>query len=183
MVIYIVIFILIILLVMPINFRVTYDDMKSNVEIKLIKLFNIRLDIDEFVRFLLTVRGKRDKITFESILYNLGIFLRSRRILRWVCKVSDVRKVTMIIYEDYELISLFVFSWTVLSRLKDFLHTFFYRVHDEYYMVRDKDKIKVQMDIIIQSRIIFAIVAILFNIKDVFKILKFMKVYYGKSNI
>ena len=168
---------------MPINFRLTYDDKKSNVEVKLIKIFNIRIDIDQFIRLLLTTRGKRDKITLDSILYNLGIFIRSRKILRWVCKVSDVSKVSVIMYQDYEWPHLVVYSWTILSGIKDFIHSFFFKVRDEHYMVNDNNKFKFQIDIIIQSRIIFVILAIIFNIKDLFKIIRFMKVYYGKSNI
>ena len=181
--IYIILFALFVILIMPINFRVTYNDKKSDVEIKLVKLFNIKIDIDEFIRLLLTTKGKRDKITLDSVLYNLGVFIRSRKVLRWVCKYSDVRKVSVIVYEDYEMPHLVVYSWTLLSRLKAFIHSIFFKVSDEHYMINDDEKLKIQLDIVIQTRIIFAILAIIFNIKTVFKTIKFMKVYYGKSNI
>lgn len=180
---YIFLFILFIIIIMPINFRFTYDDKESNVEIKLTKIFNLKIDIDEFVKLILTTKKNRDKVTLDSILYNLGIFIRSRKILKWVCKQSDVRKVSVIMYQNYEWPHLIVYSWTLLNALKNFLYSLFYKIEDEHYMINDNEKLQIQFDIVIQMRIFFAILAIIFNIKDLFKIFKFMKVYYGKSNI
>jgi hypothetical protein len=168
---------------MPINLRFTYDDKESNVEIKLTKIFNLKIDIDEFFKLILTTKKNRDKVTLDSLLFNAGLFIRSRKILRWVCKQSDVRKVTLILYQNYEWPSLIVSSWTILSGIKSLIHNLFYQVEDEHYMINDDEKLQFQFDIVMQTRIFFAILAILFNIKDLFKILKYMKVYYGKSNI
>jgi hypothetical protein len=74
-------------------------------------------------------------------------------------------------------------SWTVLSYLRRIAKTRFFKVYNEHYMVANSDNLKVQFEVIIEIRIIFAIMAIMFNIKDIFKIKKFMKVYYGKSNL
>lgn len=168
---------------MPIEFRVTYNENKSSVQLRFVKLFNLQVEIIKFIRLLLTTKKEREKITLESILYNLTIFIKSKHIIRTACRLSYVRKVSVVIHEDYDFPFLVIGTWTIVDKFKSFLKSNFFKVYDEYYMVLDNEERKIKFEIIIQMRIILALIAIIINIKDLFKVIKFMRVYYGKSNI
>lgn len=180
---YIIIGIILIILIMPFNIRFLYDDKKSDIEINLIKIFNIKIDVDKFIRFLLTSKKDRSRITVDSIMYKMGLFLKSKHITKWIIKRTRLVKSSILIEEDIEKYLTFIASWITINSVKKYIEKMFYKVENNYYMVLPSNKRKISMEFIMQTRIILGIIAILINIKDVFKMIKFMRVYYGKSNI
>jgi len=174
-------FIVFILLVMPIELIVTYDDNQSDLDINLVKLFDIRFDLEKVIRFLFTTKDAREKITLDSIIYNLTLYFKSRNIISSSAKLTKIKKITFITYQDYENNFLVINTWILISRIQAFLKTKFSKVRNDYYMVVDNDKFYINFQAVLELRIIFIIIAIIINIKDVFKVIKFMKVYYGKS--
>ncbi|HHU56000.1 MAG TPA: hypothetical protein GXZ48_04855 [Acholeplasmataceae bacterium] len=166
---------------MPIHFKVIYDGKRSDLEINFIKLLDLKIDLDKVIRFLLTTKYDREVITLEGLIYNFTLFRKSRNIITSIAKMTIIKKLTCVAYEDYEKYFLVVNSWIILSKLKSILHNHFYKIKNEYYMVADNEKFRLTFEAIMEVRIIFIIIAIIINIKDVFKIIKFMRVYYGKS--
>lgn len=181
MVIIIVSVIIFLLIVMPIEFRVIYTNARGDLEINLVKLLNIRIDLDKVIRYLLTTKGHREEITLEGIIYNFTIFRKSKNIFNTLARLTIIKKMTVIAYEDYEKNYLVINSWILLNYVKAILKNKFWRIKNDYYMVADDDRFRLNFEAIMEVRIIFIIIAIILNIKDVFKTIKFMRVYYGKS--
>ena len=181
--IYAILIFLFIILIMPINFRFLYDDDRSDIEIQLIKFFNLKIDVDKFIRFLLTNKYDRNKITFDSIVYKMVLFFKGRRISKWVIRRTRLIKSSILIEEDIENYLLFIMDWTAVNVIKNLFSSLFSKTENNYYMVLPSNKRKISLEIVVQMRIIFLILAIIFNMKDVFKTIKFMREYYGKSNI
>ena len=150
---------------MPIELQIKYDEKNSSVKLNFIKLFNLQISISRFLKLLLTTKNQRDIITLESIIYNTIIFLKSKKLIKSLCSLSYIKKISFVAY------------------VKEKLHEYFYKVYNEYYIVLPEEKTKLRFYTVVQIRIILIILGILFNIKEIFKIRKFMKVYYGKSNI
>lgn len=172
-----------IVLVMPIEFKVTHSDAKSKVEVRFVKLFDLQFEIVKFIKFFLTTKEDREHITLEGILYNMTLFLKSRQIIQSVCSYSTVQKTSLLVYADYEHPLWVVSNWILVDKMKNLIHHFFHRVSDEYYMVLDRKKPGIRLEVVIQMRIILAIFAILKNIKQIIYVRKVMKVTYGKSNL
>lgn len=168
---------------MPINTRLLYNKDNSVIEIRLVKFFNVKFSIGKVLKYIVTTKNKRDKIDLDSIIYNLNIFIKSRQLIKLICKMARIKKVTVSSGLNYENYILIVNSWMVIDRLKHFLHNTFYKVEDEHYMVNHSDKMYFNIEVIIETRIIFLLIAIIIKIKELFKVIKFMRLYYGKSNI
>ena len=168
---------------MPINIRLLYDKNNSRVDIRLVKLFNMRLSIGKVLKYFVTTRGHREEITLDGIIYNISVFMKSKAIINEVVKMARVKKVTVNGGLDYEKYILVVNAWIAVDRLNKFLKKKFHRVEDEYYMINHSEKPYLAVELIVEVRIILLLLAIIIKIKDLFKVLKFMRLYYGKSNI
>ncbi len=160
--------------IMPIGIRVTYNDQNSDVDLYFYKLFNIKLDLDQFVRWLFTTKKNRDQITWESFIHNMKVGYAFKNIGKSVCHFSKVKKITFVLKENYERVYLFVSYWILSQKLSSFLHQHFKAVHNEYYMTSNQ-KLSFSFETIIEVRIIYFLLALIKNIKDLPKILKAMK--------
>lgn len=180
---YIIFFIISLLLIMPIELQIKYDEKNSSVKLNFIKLFNLQISISRFLKLLLTTKNQRDIITLESIIYNTIIFLKSKKLIKSLCSLSYIKKISFVAYESYEHPHMITSTWVLINYVKEKLHEYFYKVYNEYYIVLPEEKTKLRFYTVVQIRIILIILGILFNTKEIFKIRKFMKVYYGKSNI
>ena len=178
-----IIFTMFLIFVMPINVRVIYDKNNSKVELRLVKIFNIKFSVGKVLRYFVTTKRNRDEITLDGIIYNLTIFIKSKDIIRLVCRLAKVKKVTVSAGIDYEHYLLVVNLWMAVSRLKIFLRHTFYKVENEHYLINNSDELYFGTELIIETRIILLLIAIIIKIKDLFKVIKFMRLYYGKSNI
>jgi hypothetical protein len=168
---------------MPINIKVLYDKENSRVDIRLVKLFNLRLSIGKVLKYLVTTKGHREEVTLDSIIYNISVFMKSRAIINEVAKMARVKKITINSGLDYEKYILVVNAWIAVDRMNRFLKKMFNRVENEYYMISHSEKPYLAVELIVEVRIIFLLLAIIIKIKDLFKVMKFMRLYYGKSNI
>lgn len=177
------IFIIFIIVVMPINLKVLYDKNNSTVELRLVKIFNVKFPIIKVVKFFTTTKDNRDKITLEGILYNFAIFIRSKPLIKLICNMARVKKVTVSAGISYEHYLVVVNSWIILDRFQKFLKKTFHKVENEHYMINDSEEMYFATELIIEIRIILILFAIIIKIKNILKVLKFMRLYYGKSNI
>lgn len=177
------IFVIFIIIMMPINIRVIYDKINSKVEIRLVKIFNIKLPIIKVLKFFVTTKRNRDQITLEGIMYNLTLFIKSKPLIKLICSMARVKKVTVSAGISYEHYLVVVNSWLIVDRFKKFLNKTFHKIENEHYMINHNEEMYFGTELIIETRIILLIIAIIIKIKDMFKVIKFMRLYYGKSNI
>mgnify|MGYP006924665837 CR=1 FL=1 len=168
---------------MPINIRLIYDKANSKVEIRLVKIFNIKFPIGKVLKFFATTRENRDKVTLEGLVFNYKLFTKTKPLIMLLCNMGRVKKVTISAGINYDHYLLVVNSWVIVDRFKKFLHNTFSKVENEHYMINHSEEIYFASELIIETRIIFVLIAIIIKIKNLFKVLKFMRLYYGKSNI
>lgn len=177
------IFIIFIIIVMPINVRVIYDKRNSAVEVRLVKIFNIKFPIFKVIKYFTTTKYNRDKITLEGILYNFALFVRAKPLIKLICNMARVKKVTVSAGISYDHYLVVVNAWIIVDRIKRFLASTFHKVEDEHYMINNSEDVYFATELIIEIRIILIIIAIIIKIKNIFKVFRFMRLYYGKSNI
>ncbi len=159
---------------MPVGIRFIYNDQKSDVDIYFYKLFNTRFDLDEFIRLFVTDKDDREKISFAVIRYNVILAFQSRKVFRDICKYSKVRKITVLLKEDYEKIYTFFAYWMAVSELSQFLHSNFKAVENEYYMTSNLQS-EINFEFILEVRGIIFLFILFKNIKEIFRIKKYMK--------
>jgi len=164
---------------MPIKFVVSKDDNRNDIDIYLTKLFNIRFDFDEFLKYLFTVRGHREKITVNSILYNLGVFKKSINIVKSITKMTRIRKLTFIIKTKSNSLEAdtwgFVFSWTIFGYFQNYAHKYFKKVDNEYYNHQIAPKYNFNFECQFNLRLIYILFSLIKNVKDIPKVIRFIK--------
>lgn len=174
-----VLIIITILLIMPIEVVFTKDDKHNDIDIYLTKIFNIRLDFDEFLKLLLTTRENRDQITIKGLKHNYELFKLSRNLIYSVSKNSRPKKLSLVlsakkIYPELDIF-VYVAAWNLLGIARNKLHEFVPRLDVERYDVDFNDKFKLEFKWSIRIRFIYIIFSIIKNYKDLFKIRKFLK--------
>lgn len=173
--------VLTLILIMPIKVKITRNDNKNDVELILTKIFNISIDIDELIRYLLSSR-EDNKITLDSILYNVGLFIKMKRIIISLMGMLTISKLTYVakqnIKDIHYNIYAYVGSWTFINYFRNFIHKRCYVVKNEYYSVRNVKDFRVY-DINIECefnvRLLYVFLAVIINIKDIPKIIKYIK--------
>ena len=185
-----VLIILVLIFIMPVKIVISKNDKRSDVDIFFTKLFDVRLDFDELLKYLLTTKEDRAHITFDSIIHNLGVFKRSKNIFVSILKMSRINKLTLIIKTRSANLETdtygYVFTWIFLCYLKKYVHEYFKKVENDYYNHQLAEQYNVNLDCHINIRLIYIIFAVIRNIKDIPRVLKFIKKgskVYGASNI
>lgn len=166
----IVLLVIIFILLMPIGIRITKNDERSDVDIFLSKIFNIRIDFDEFVRLLLTSRENRNQITLKSIINNLKIVYEFREVIQTVAAFGQVRYLTIIMKGKFEDVTFKTYynisSELFFSFFDEYIKRTFKKVNNTYYSVKDEPTIIKNMftlECIIDIRIIYFIIAFFKN--------------------
>jgi len=164
---------------MPIKIVVSKDDQRSDVDIFFTKILDIRLDFDQLLRRFFAEKGDPNKITLHSILYNLGLYRNAKSIIATTTKMIKIKKLTFIIKSkstslDTETWS-YVFSWIIFGYFQDYIHRYFKAVDNEYYNHQIAPANKVNFECYFNIRLIYLLFALIRNIKDIPKIIRFMK--------
>lgn len=174
-----VLIVFLILLIMPIKIVVTKDDKHNDIDIFLTKIFNIRIDFDDFIRYLLTTKANREQITLSSIIYNYHLFQKSKNIIVTICKMIRLKKLTFIIKtKSYNLETdtwSFFGSWIVLGYFQNTIHGYFKTIENEYYNHQISSKFNFNIESQFNIRLIYIIFSITRHIKDLPKIIRFIK--------
>jgi hypothetical protein len=164
---------------MPIKFVVIKDDNHNDIDIFLTKIFNIRIDFDDFIRYVLTTKENRNKITLESIKHNYGVYQRSSNIIASLTKMIRIRKLTFIIKTKSNSIEAdtwgFVGSWIIFGYFQNYVHQYFKRVDNEYYNHQIAPNFNFNFDCHFNIRLFYIIFALIKNMKDIPKIIRFVK--------
>lgn len=179
---YLYIFLLIILIIifMPIKVRIIRNDYKNDVDLFFVKLFNVRLDLDKLIRYFLTTKLDRTRVTLGSILYNINMYKKSKNIINSFNKWIDIKKITIILktnesLNDFDIYTNVLF-YTGISKLQDYLKSNFKSIENQYYVVNNEsENNELEFEMILNIRIAFFIYAIIRNIKDIPNIIKATK--------
>ena len=176
---YIVLLLFLIVLLMPIKIRIIRNDKHNDVDIFFVKVFNKRLDLDELYYKLLSDK-KENKITINSILYNLGIFIKSYPIIKKTCKMIEISKLTIVSKtklkkEENQVYSSIVF-WNTISYSRSFLMKNFKKIGNEYYSMQvAKDDRDVSFEIKLNFRLVYLLISVFSSFNEIPKIIKFHK--------
>lgn len=175
---YIFLIILLFLILMPIKIRIIRNDSFNDIDIYLVKIFNIRLDFDKFIKKVFS--DKDNTVTLNSILYNLGLFIKSSNIIKSTIEQVSVFKLTWIFQVNLKNEKLEMYgtiaSWNSIFILRNFIYKYFKSVNNEYYSVQTSDeKINTSFEMILNFRIIYLLFSVLRNFKDIKKIKTFIK--------
>lgn len=175
---YIFLIIIVFIIIMPIKIRVIRNNSYNDIDVYFIKIFNMRLDLDEIIKRMFF--DKNSSISLNSILYNIGLFIKSSNIIKDTVKQMKISKMTCIFQvnlknEKIEMLGI-VTAWNSICYLRDFIYKYFKEINNEYYSVQtNNEKINSSFEIILNFRLIYIIFSVLKNFKDIKKIIKFIK--------
>ena len=170
------------LFIMPIKIKITRNDKKNDLDLILTKIFNITIDLDELIKYFLTTKENRSKITVDSVLYNIGLFRRLKNIFITILRMVSVSKLTLITKQNIKSIErdvyVYVLSWTFLNFFKNKIRRKVYNINNEYYSVTKNDNVKIydiNFECDFNIRLLYVLLAVIINIKDIPKIIKYVK--------
>lgn len=175
---YIFLIIIVFIIIMPIKIRVIRNESYNDIDVYFIKIFNMRLDLDGIIKKFFF--DKNSSISLNSILYNIGLFIKSSNIIKDTIKQMKISKLTCISQvnlknEKIEMLGI-VTAWNSICYLRDFIYKYFKEINNEYYSVQTNNKkINSSFEIILNFRLIYIILSVLKNFKDIKKIIKFIK--------
>mgnify|MGYP000998779730 CR=1 FL=1 len=190
MIIGILIFIIIISL-MPIKIVVTKDEIHNDIDIYLTKLFNKRIDFDEFIKFLLTTKENRSQVTIKSIKHNYEVLKLARHIIYDISKMSNPEELHFTlkikkIIPEIDCIS-YVFFYNLLLYLKGLVKYYVPKQEVEIYKLEFGDKFNFTFKWSLKVKIFFVILSLIKNFKDIILIFKYLrkgkKAYGTTSNL
>lgn len=185
----IVFIVLIIFLIMPVEVVFTKDETHNDIHFYFTKLFNLKLDFDEFIKFLLTTRENRNQVTLKSIRRNYEVLKLARHLIYDASKVSRPKALhfTLVIKKitpEIDCIT-YVLFFNLLTYLKGVIKYYVPRQDDEQYKLEFGDKFNFTFKWSLKIRILYIILSIIKNYKDIFRIIKFLrkgKKKYGTSS-
>lgn len=163
---------------MPIKIRIIRNDSFNDIDIYFVKIFNIRLDFDEFVKKAFS--DKNNSVTLNSVLYNLGLVVKSSNIIKGTIKQIRISKLTWIFQVNLENEKLEMYgtiaSWNSICILRNYIYKYFKSVNNEYYSVQTSDeKLNTSFEMILNFRLIYLLFSVLINLKDIKRIKTFIK--------
>lgn len=169
--IFIILFIFLFILLMPIGIRFIYDDNRSDVDIYFYRLFNYRLDLDEFIKYFITEKSNRNQIDIQTIINNIEVTIKTKKLLKDLINKSRITKSTIIFKENYENIWSLVTFWNVVSMYSNIINYYFQNVKNEYYMIANTKR-ELCFEIVIKVRLINLIMVLIKDYKEVIKFIK-----------
>lgn len=170
-------FVLFVIITMPLKIRIIRNDEKSDIDLYLTKIFNIRVDIDEAIKYLLSTKDNRKVITVESALYKIMIMYKLRKFYSDIMKRTKITKTTVIpkLKRDEEYYKT-VFLWIFLSFTKKLLNDNFGYIDNEVYNVHvNQENTEMNFEIVFRIRIITIIISFIKNLKTINHIRKITK--------
>jgi len=175
---------------MPIKVVINKDDNRSDIDIFFTKIFNLRLDFDEFLKRFFFLRDNSNKITLQNLLYNIKLYKVSKNIVTTTTRMITVKKLTFIIKTKSTSLEMetwsFVFSWTFFGYFQNYIHSLFKGVNNEYYNHQISLNNTINFECHFNIRILYLLFSSIRNIRDIPKVIKFIRKGskgYGTSNI
>lgn len=167
---------------MPIGIRITKNDEHSDVDIFLSKIFNIRIDFDEFIKLLLTSRENRNQITIRSVIKNLKIMYDFRYVIASVISFGSIRYLTIIMKGKFDDVVLKTYhnisSELFFSFLDEYLKRSFKKVQNTYYSVKVEPimiKNMFTLECVIDIRLVYFIIAFFKNYRVIPKLFRLLR--------
>lgn len=167
MIVLIIIFtILILILFMPIKVQIIRNDEKNDINLYFVKLFNLRFDLDEFLKRFYSSNSKVDINTIIKTISNIKIY---NKLLKEIMGMITIQKSTII----YNINNIFlsVISWNTIYAFRNFINNLFLGVNNEYYnvMYSEKKKNTIEFEFIFYIRVIYLIIAYIISVKQIIK--------------
>lgn len=176
---------------MPVEIIFTKDEVKNDIDIYLTKFFNKKIDFDEFIKFLLTTKENRSKVTLKSVKRNYEVLKLARHLIYDVSKMSKPETIHFTIkikkiIPEIDAIT-YVFFFNLLIYVKGLIKYYVPKQEEEIYKLEFGDKFNFTFKWALKIRIIYIILSLVKNVRDLYRIFKFLrkgkKQYGTTSNI
>ena len=177
---YIILILILLILIMPIKIKISKTSKHIDVDVYFVKIFNVKLDFDKLMKKLLTTKYNPDIVTINGILYNMGMIIKSYGIIKEICSMIVISKMTWIYKINFEKEELEVYAtfigWNTISYFRSFLISSFKNIKNEYYSIQTtKEVVGLSFEMVMNFRLIYLFFALFKKIKDIPKIIKFHK--------
>jgi hypothetical protein len=153
--------ILILFLVTPIRVVITKDETKSDIDFYFTRIFNLRLDFDEFIKALFTEAGTPEKISPAKIIRTYQNYNRFSPFIRTATRMTSLDKITLVVRTGGKSLERqtwnFVFSWILIAYFQNLVHGYFKSVKDEYYNQVPAEKTAVLFELRFNFRLIYLV--------------------------
>ena len=166
---FIIIFIILIVLLMPIKIQIiknmNNDKYVNDINIYFIKIFNIRIDFDRFLYKTLKIKKSNN---LNNIITNINYIKNNKSLLTNFLSLITLNKITLI-YKTNNLLLSFL-SWNSIYIIRN-LYSNLLDIENEYYnVIYDEDiENRIVYDIQFKIRIIYFLLAYVLNIYEKFK--------------
>jgi hypothetical protein len=171
--------IILIILIMPIKVVILKDDRRSDIDLYFTKLFNLRLDFDEFIAFLITDKENPNKVSSSRIIENYHLYKRTQNVIKTTTSMIKLKKITLIVKTKGKSkgskMWLYVISWIYLSFVQNNIHRYFKKVENEHYNQISAERFNLNFELQFNFRFIYLLFALIKNIKDIPKIFRSKK--------
>lgn len=162
---------------MPIKVQVVYvkneknEKKYSDINIYFVKFFNKKLDLDSLINSL--VKDENDKFSIDKVIYNIRLFILGKNINRTLLRMIYIDKVTAL-FKTNSIYEYVLFN-NIISLGSGFINSYTKEVGSEYYSVLFQNEKNRNFELVFYVRGIYALFAVIANIKDIIKLKKFIK--------
>lgn len=164
---YIIIFVITIILFMPIKVVVQKDNGINDITLYLVKIFNIRFDLDRFIKRIIRKANMSIKDKFTK---NIEYYKQYKSFIKTFINLITIKKITIII-STISLYASFA-TWNIVYAVRNYLKMNLIEVENEYYNVCFDSTNKIKIELVFYVRIIYFIVSFIINIKEFINIKK-----------
>ena len=162
MILTIIISIILIILFTPIKIKISNQEKKNNIDLFIVKLFNLRIDIDESINKL-----KNSTKTFKDIKKQYNKYQLYKGLITNIFNQISITKLTIII--NASSISSYVLLYNTIFYLRNIFNINFLNLDNEYYNVSldESKKTSYNYEIIFYIRGIYFILAYIISVKGI----------------
>lgn len=165
----------VLLLITPIRVVITKDETRSDIDFYFTRIFNLRLDFDEFIKLLFTEADTPEKISPAKILHTYQNYNRFSPFVRTATRMVPLDKITVIVKTEGKSLERqtwnFVFAWIFLGYFQNLIHGYFKYVKDEYYNQVPAEKTAIFFELRFNFRLIYLLFSGIKNINRVPKLI------------
>lgn len=170
-----VLILLIIILITPIQVVITKDETRSDIDFYFTRIFNLRLDFDEFIKALFTEADTPEKLSVSKVVRTFQSYRRFSPFIRTATRIVPLEKLTLIIKTKGQSLERqtwnFVVSWILIAYLQNLVHSYFKSVKDEYYNQVPAEKSALYFEFRFNFRLVYLLFSLIKNIKRMPKLI------------
>lgn len=172
--------IVLVLIFMPLRFKIKLDDKKLNVDLFLFGLFNIRIDVDElFSKYL---KNDENMVSVKKLIALLKASRHIKKAYKDMFKTVMIEKLSLEIFENYDNPNRVIINNLLWNYLKYFFVNNFNEVKDKTYITYYQEKNSMSIKIVLRTYLYLIIYIYLKHLKAITKSMKIIKEGYKNES-